>query len=344
MQLYPNRLTDSLNKGLQAFYLIFGDEPQQQMECIQAVRDRARAEGFDERQSLTVDTGFNWNSLIEASQTLSLFSSRQMIELELATGKPGAEGAKVLQSLAQSPNPDVLILIHGGRIGKDVQNTKWFKSLDQHGVFIPCYPLEGQHLNRWISERLQKVGIQAFPELVKLLSDYCEGNLLAARQEIEKLALIYPSGQLTLEQAEKAIVDQSRFTVFQLIDVLLAGDPQRAVKMLYRLETEGVEPTIVLWALVREWQTLRTLQQAVSQGAALHSLWNQHRIWRNRQPLYQQALQRLDSNQLSQMADKLACFDQAIKQSSVPRPYIELCHLCLMFIPMPLADIALDYN
>lgn len=344
MQLYPNRLTDNLNKGLQAFYLIFGDEPQQQMECIQAVRDRARAEGFEERQSLTVETGFNWNSLMEASQTMSLFSSRQMIELELATGKPGAEGAKVLQSLARSPSSDVLILIHGGRIGKDVQNTKWFKSLEQHGIFIPCYPLEGQHLSRWVAERLQKVGIHAFPELIKLLSDYCEGNLLAARQEIEKLALIYPSGQLTLEQAEKAIVDQSRFTVFQLVDVLLAGDPQRAVKMLYRLETEGVEPTIVLWALVREWHTLSSLQHAVSQGTPLQSLWNQHRIWRNRQSLYQQALQRLDSNQLSQMADKLACFDQAIKQSTVPRPYVELCHLCLMFIPMPLASLTLDYS
>lgn len=344
MQLYPNRLAEHLNKGLQAFYLVFGDEPQQQMECIQAIREHARAEGFDERHSLTADTGFNWNRLLEASQTLSLFSSRQMIELELATGKPGSEGAKVLQALASSPDPDVLIVLYGGRIGKDVQNTKWFKSLDQLGVYIPCYPLEGPHLNRWVSERLKSTGIQAFPELVRLLSDYCEGNLLAARQEIEKLALIYPSGTLTLEQAEKAIVDQSRFTVFQLIDVLLAGDPQRAVKMLYRLETEGVEPTIVLWALVREWQTLTSLQQAVSQGTALHTLWNQHRIWRNRQALYQQALQRLDSNQLSQMADKLGCFDQAIKQSSVPRPYIELCHLCLMFIPMPLASLALDYN
>ncbi|GGD75818.1 DNA polymerase III subunit delta [Lacimicrobium alkaliphilum] len=344
MQLYPNRLADSLNKGLQAFYLIFGDEPQQQMECIQAIRDQAKAMEFDERQSLTVDTGFNWNRLVEASQTLSLFSSRQMIELELPTGKPGAEGAKVLQSLAQSPNPDVLILLHGGRIGKDVQNTKWFKSLDKQGVYIPCYPLEGQHLNRWISERLNHLGIQAFPELVRLLSDYCEGNLLAARQEIEKLALIYPSGQLTLEQAEKAIVDQSRFTVFQLIDVLLEGNPQRAVKMLYRLETEGIEPTIVLWALVREWQTLKSLQHAVSQGISLQSLWNKHRIWRNRQSLYQQALQRLNNDQLSQMADKLSHFDQAIKQSSVPRPYVELCHLCLMFIPMPLDSMALDYN
>lgn len=344
MQLYPNRLADSLNKGLQAFYLVFGDEPQQQMECIQAIRDEAKAKGFDERQSLTVDTGFNWNRLVEASQTLSLFSSRQMIELELPTGKPGAEGAKVLQALAQSPNPDVLIVLHGGRIGKDVQNTKWFKSLDKQGVYIPCYPLEGQHLNRWISDRLNQAGIQPFPELVRLLSDYCEGNLLAARQEIEKLALIYPSGQLTLEQAEKAIVDQSRFTVFQLIDVLLAGDPQRAVKMLYRLETEGVEPTIVLWALVREWQTLQSLQHEVVQGTPLHTLWNKHRIWRNRQSLYQQALQRLDNHQLSQMADKLSHFDQAIKQSSVPRPYVELCHLCLMFIPLPLGSLALDYS
>ncbi|WP_088331927.1 DNA polymerase III subunit delta [Lacimicrobium sp. SS2-24] len=343
MPLYPDRLADNLNQGLQGFYLVFGDEPQQQMECLRMIREYAARQGFDERQSLSVDSSFNWNSLVEASQTLSLFSSRQFIELELPTGKPGAEGAKVLQGLAQAPSADVLIVLYGGRIGKDVQNTKWFKSVEQHGAYIPCYPLEGQQLHRWINTRLQDTGIQPFPELVRLLGDYCEGNLLAARQEIDKLALIYPEGKLSLEQAESAIVDQSRFTVFQLVDVLLAGDAQRAVKMLYRLETEGVEPAIVLWALVREWQTLKNLQHALSQGKSLQSLWNQHRIWRNRQTLYQKALQRLNHQQLDSMADKLAHFDQAIKQSVVPRPFVELCHLCLMFIPMPLDNLALDY-
>ncbi|MBT1065584.1 DNA polymerase III subunit delta [Bowmanella sp. Y26] len=344
MQLYPNRLQDALNKGLAACYLIFGDEPQQKLESLEAIRQQARQQGFDERTSLVADTSFNWNQLLEASQTLSLFANRQIIEVEMPSGKPGIEGAKVLTQLAEQQNPDVLLILHGPRIGKDVQNAKWFKHLDKHGAYIPCYPLEGKQLSGWITDRLRRAGLQATPDVTKLLSDYCEGNLLAARQEIDKLALLYPGGQLDQSKAEQALVDQSRFNVFQLVDVLLAGDAQKAVKMLYRLESEGIEPTIVLWALVREWQTLSNLQFARSQGQNLSGLWSKYKIWSNRQSLYQQALQRLDAKHLQQMQGKLASLDQALKQSALTRPYIELCHLCLLFIPMPLQGIPLEYT
>ncbi|GAB3014924.1 DNA polymerase III subunit delta [Bowmanella dokdonensis] len=344
MQSYPNRLSEVLGKGLMSCYLIFGDEPQQKLESIEVIRQTARQQGFDERQSLVADAGFNWNHLIEATLTLSLFTSRQLIELELPTGKPGAEGAKVLQSLADKPNPDVLLLIHGGRIGKDVQNTKWFKSLEKNGLYVPCYPLEGKQLSGWINDRMRRHGLQPTPELIGLLCDYCEGNLLAARQEIEKLTLLYPKGIISLEQAEQALVDQSRFNVFQLVDVLLAGDAQRAVKMLYRLESEGVEPTIVLWALVREWQTLSTLRFASGQGQSLNQLFNAQRIWSNRQGLYHSALQRLNSHHLEVLQTRLARLDKALKQSSLARPYVELCHLCLLFVPMPLDALELDYG
>ncbi|GAA0364473.1 DNA polymerase III subunit delta [Bowmanella denitrificans] len=343
MQIYPNRLEDALSKGLAGCYLIFGDEPQQKLECLEQIRQFARQQGFDERTSLVAENSFNWNQLLEASQSLSLFASRQLIELELPTGKPGVEGAKVLQGMAEQANPDVLLVLHGPRIGKDVQNSKWFKTLDKRGAYIPCYPLEGKQLQGWVNDRLRRSGLSSSPDLVRLLSDYCEGNLLAARQEIEKLALLYPKGQLSIAQAEQALVDQSRFNVFQLVDVLLAGDGQKAVKMLYRLENEGVEPTIILWALVREWQTLAALQFARSQGQNLSGLWAKYKIWSNKQGLYQQALQRLDHQHLAQMQGKLASLDQALKQSAIARPYVELCHLCLLFIPMPLTGLPLEY-
>lgn len=339
MQVYPNRFAEHLGRGLQAFYLVFGDEPQQKLHSIELIRQTAKKQGFDERQSMVADNQFEWNQLLEATQSLSLFSSRQYIELELPTGKPGAEGSKILSSLAEQQNPDTLILLHGGKIGKDVQNTKWFKALDKQGAYVPCYPLEGNPLHQWVLQQLNEAGLTASPENSKLICDYCEGNLLAAKQEIEKLKLLYPDTALTPELIEKSIVDQSRFNVFQLIDVLLAGDAQRSVKMLYRLESEGIEPNIVLWALVREWQTLHHLLFLQSQGQSPN--WMQLRIWKNRQSLYQNAMRRLNLSQLEKIQQKLSVLDQGFKQSAVIRPYVELCHLCLMFIPFALDELPL---
>lgn len=342
MQVYPNRLKTALEQRLAPFYLVFGDEPQQKFEAIQTIRDVALKQGFDERQSMTVDNQFSWDSLVEATQTLSLFSSRQFIELELPTGKPGAEGSKILSMLATQASEDVLLVIHGAKIGKDVQSSKWFKQLDKTGVYVPCYPLEGNQLQQWLTQQMQTEGLQPSREISQLLADYCEGNLLAAKQEVQKLALLFPAGNPSLEQVEQAVVDQSRFTVFHLIDVLLAGDAQKALKMLYRLESEGIEPNIILWALTREWQTLQALLFAQKAGETVN--WNQHRIWGNRQSLYLSALKRLDLTQLHALQKKLTTLDFAIKQSQILRPYIELCHLCLMFIPYNLDALPLDYG
>ena len=340
MQVYPNRFEDHLNKGLSSFYLIFGDEPQQKLTAIEAIRSAARQAGFDERQSLVADNQFNWLQLIEATQSLSLFSSKQYIELELPTGKPGTEGSKILTEIASQHNEDTLIVVHGGKIGRDVQNTKWFKSIDAHGVYIPCYPLEGKQLQQWVSNQLRVTGFMPEHDQIKLISDFCEGNLLAAKQEIDKLKLLFPDGKVTLADIENAIVDQSRFNVFQLVDVMLAGEAQKTVKMLYRLESEGLEPTIVMWALIREWQTLQSLKHAQSTGRQIN--WNQFRIWKNRQSFYMNALNRLQQHHLDQMRDKLTLLDDKLKQSQIQRPYIELCHVCLLFMPMSLEKVPLN--
>ncbi|MFT4940180.1 MAG: DNA polymerase-3 subunit delta [Paraglaciecola sp.] len=340
MQVYPNRFAASLEGNLKPFYLIFGDEPQQRIEAIEALRKHAKQEGFDERQTLIADSQFSWTSLVEATQTMSLFSSRQLIELELPTGKPGAEGSKILTTLSEQANSDVVLLIHGGKIGKDVQNTKWFKSLDKLGVFVLCYPLEGKQLQQWMAGQMQIAGMSPSAENCKLLVDLSEGNLLAAKQEIEKLILLYPDGKPSYKQIEQAVVDQSRFTVFQLIDVLLAGDAQKSVKMLYRLESEGIEPNIILWALTREWQTLQSLLFNREQGKTIN--WVQHRIWKNRQGFYTSAMQRLNLEHMKSLQKKLSILDRAFKQTQIARPYVELCHLCLLFIPMSLDNILLE--
>ncbi|MFT6950518.1 MAG: DNA polymerase-3 subunit delta, partial [Paraglaciecola sp.] len=209
MQVYPNRFGASLQRGLQPFYMIFGDEPQQKLQAIADIRRYAKAQGFDERQSLVVDNQFSWNSLLEATQTLSLFSSRQYIELELPTGKPGTEGAKILTALSQQANPDILLVIHGAKIGKDVQSSKWFKSVDKIGVYVPCYPLDANQLQQWLAKEMKHQGLDPAVNTCQLLTEFCEGNLLAAKQEIEKLMLLYPDGKPTIKQVEQAVVDQS---------------------------------------------------------------------------------------------------------------------------------------
>ncbi|MDN4501247.1 DNA polymerase III subunit delta [Alteromonadaceae bacterium BrNp21-10] len=343
MQVYPNRFQDQLGGELKPFYLIFGDEPQQRIECIELIRQAARKQGFDERQSFTVDNQFSWNQLLDASQSMSLFASREIIEINLPTGKPGAEGSKMLVNIAEHTHPDTIYILHGDKIGRDVTNSKWFKTLDSNGIYVPCYPLEGRNLQQWMANRLRQHQLPTDANIIKLLCDHCEGNLLAAQQEIDKLPLLFPDRKIDIPSLQKAISDHSKFNVFQLVDVLLAGDMQKTVKMLYRLESEGIEPVVILWALSREWQTLHELKFAQQQGQNISQLWNSMRIWKNRQSLYSSALQRLSMKDLRQLQHKLAQLDAALKQSSIARPYVELCHICLLFMPAALQPIALDY-
>lgn len=339
MQVYPNRFAASLAEGLKPVYLIFGDEPQQKQEILDGIRSQAQQQGFDERTVLCAEGDFRWGQLVEATQAMSLFSAAQLIELELPTGKPGTEGSKTLIEVAGNLSPDTLLVIHGPRIGKDVQRTKWFKALDNLGVHSIVYPLEGQQLITWIKQKLQANQLSVDSLAVKLIADFCEGNLLAAKQEIDKLALLHPDGgALSAQEVEQAIVDQSRYTAFQLIDTMLSGDSTKTVKILMRLESEGLEPNIVLWAMIREWQTLWKLRSKLDKGEMVE--WQKLGIWKNRQPLYQSALSRLDKSQLASLRDTLSQADSVFKQESVIRPFVKLCHLCMMFLGMPVSNLA----
>lgn len=337
MQVYPDKFLSTINSGLKSCYLLFGDEPQQKFEMLQALRAEARQQGFDERTVLVADGEFSWSTLIDACQTMSLFAARQLIELELPSGKPGTEGAGVLTELATNLSEDILLVLHGPRIGKDVQRTKWFKALDAIGIFSICYPLEGRQLHSWIQQRLNQAGFQYTPGCINTIADFSEGNLMAAAQEIEKLILAFPEKQIDEEKLASALVDQSRFNVFQLVDIMLEGNQTRCVKILQRLESEGIEPNIIIWALIREWQTLWKLNHMQNTGQTIN--WMKLGIWKNRQRFYQQALSRLGKSELEAISKQLTDADQLFKQSAVVRPYVKLCHLCLLFTGVPLMDM-----
>jgi DNA polymerase-3 subunit delta len=327
MQVYPDKLVSQLNKQLHAVYLIFGDEPYQKFTSLDTVRNRAQSQGFAERITFVADSGFEWSTLIEATQSMSLFSAQQIIELELPTGKPGKEGAKTLQTITETPNPDTLLVIHGPKVGKDVQNTKWFKALNNQGVFVPCFPLEGRQLTAWINQLAHEKGCQITPQAIALLSEYCEGNMLAGAQEIEKLALNYPNHTVDVADVEKVVVNQSRYNVFQLVDAFLSGDAKKTTRLLLSLEGEGLEAPIILWALAKEWQTLTELK--ASNGPIN---WQSFRIWGARQRLYESAMNRLSAQHLSVLGQRLSYADSVFKSQVIVRPYVALCHLCLMFV------------
>lgn len=327
MQLYPDKLSDSLKRGISSVYCVFGDEPYQKYQCLDAIRNAAQRNGFTERQSFVADKDFNWDQLSEATQSMSLFSSQQLIELELPSGKPGKEGSKLLIDTVATLTADTLLVVHGPRIAKDVQNSKWFKTVNQFGPYIPCFPLEGQALSNWLRNLASNKQCQLDNDALALLTEYSEGNMLAGAQEIEKLELNFGAQLITLKDIERVVVNQSRFNVFQLIDALLAGNSKKTTKLLLALESEGLEPPIILWALIKEWQTLIELKST-------HGVinWKQFRIWGARQHFYESALSRVTLKDLQAIGEILVYADSVFKQQQINRPYVALCHLCLLFI------------
>lgn len=340
MQINPNQVASSLNgKGLPPIILLFGDEPQQKLEVIDLLRAKAIEQGFNERHQLTADSEFNWQQLIDAAQTMSLFSDKQYIELTLPTGKPGAAGSSALVDFAKQQNDDVMLVVQGPQVGKDVRNSKWFKQLSQSAWYIPCYDLKGPQLDKWISQYAQQIGLQLPNQLVSMVASMSEGNLLATRQELDKLLLLFGQTQITQESLQEALVEQSRYTVFELIDEVLLGNMNKAIKILQRLESEGVEPNVVLWSLINEQNRLQTCHEEKMANGKIN--FARLRIWPNKQKLYQSALQRLPLNAVCDMLTPMHEADSILKSESPAKPYVILAQLVMLFAPFPVNHLKL---
>ena len=331
MKLYSNQLAANL-KQLAPVYLVFGDEPLQKLEAIDAIRHACKQQGFDERLSFTQDPQFSWSELAQAGQAMSLFSPRQLIELELANNKPGQDGAKALTQLLSHPNPDLVLLIHGPKAGQDVQRAKWFKSLEQQGVFVMITLPEGRRLNQWMSERARQHGLNFDSDALARFTAMFEGNLLAANQEMEKLALQLGNQRIDNNALRQRVSHQSRFNLFQMVDLLLAGELPKALRILDQLQNEGSEANLLSWALTKEINLLQQLKQAQLQRKNLAAIYKEKRIWESRQQRYRQCLQRLDMPQLNTMAILVAQIDAALKQYH-DSPWPLFTQLCLLFEP-----------
>lgn len=324
MKVRPDQLTRQLTSELQPIYFIHGDEPLQQMEAADAIRARARELGYSEREVMDVETGFDWNLLLDAANSMSLFAEQRILELRMPTGKPGKQGAQVLLDYAQRPAEDAVLIISSGKLDGSSKNTKWFKALDQAGAIIQCWPVVVPELARWIEQRMKIRGIIASPEAVALLAERVEGNMLAAAQEIEKLYLLHGEGRLDIEQMTAAVADSARYNIYDLVDSALTGDLTRTTRIVSGLKSEGVEPVLALWALSRE---IRSLTSMAESGMSVDAAMAKARIWDNRKVLVRKALSRHSETRWKQFLKRCARIDRVIKGVEPGRPWDELLML-----------------
>lgn len=312
-RLNADQLAAHLQRNLAPLYLIYGDEPLLALEAADAIRAKARQEGYAEREVFTVESGFSWQNLLASGNSLSLFATRRIIEIRIPTGKPGTEGGQALQDYCARLPDDTITVVTCPKLDKPAQATKWFKALEQAGTAIPVYPVERPRLPQWIGVRLAAQKQRADATTLQFLADRIEGNLLAAHQEIQKLGLLFPEGPLSFDQVREAVLDVSRYDVFNLSDAMLAGDAVRLVRILEGLKGEGVAPTLALWALTQEIRTLTKLKLGQRKGAALPQLLRDLRVWESRQGLVQRALGRLNEARLVAGLKQAAALDRMIK-------------------------------
>ena len=258
MRLNSDQLPAALARGLAPVYLVSGDEPLLVGETADAIRAAARAAGFADRTALFIDRGFAWDDLRHATQSLSLFAERRLLELRMPGGKPD-KGATHLVALATQPPPDVVCLIITDKLDRKAAEAPWVRAIERHGVWIPVWPVGTAALPAWLGSRARALHLEMEPSAAQLIVDRVEGNLLAAKQELEKLALLANGEPISAQLVLRSVGDSARYDVFQLAEAAAAGDAQRALRVLLGLKSEGVEPTLILWALVRE---LRGLWQA----------------------------------------------------------------------------------
>ncbi|MFL6632232.1 MAG: DNA polymerase III subunit delta [Massilia sp.] len=313
MQLRPEALDGHLAKGLAPLYVITSDEHLLALEAADKIRRTARAQGYSERDVLTVERNFKWGELLAANQAMSLFGDKKLIELRIPGGKPGKDGSTALQNYAKDLNPDNLTLVTLPKLDWQTAKASWVAALQQAAVYVEIPNVERAQLPGWIGTRLAAQNQSADRQGLDFIADRVEGNLLAAHQEIQKLALLYEPGKLTYDQVIDAVLNVARYDVFKLSEAMLAGDPARLVRMLEGLKGEGEALPLVLWAVSEEIRTLLKLKAGMAQGRPLGALLKEYRIWGPRERMMEPALRRISLPVLEAALQQAAQVDRMVK-------------------------------
>ena len=326
MQIGAAQLREHLQRGLKSLYTVHGDEPLLVQELGDAIRQAAREQGYTER---TVHTAagahFDWSAVLASGGSLSLFADRQLIEVRVPSGKPGKDGSQVLQQLAQAAqgNDSTLTLVLLPRLDSATIKGAWFGALDSFGVTIKVDPVERPALPQWIAQRLQLQGQRvASGEIgqrtLQFFADRVEGNLLAAHQEIQKLGLLFPAGELSFEQVESAVFNVARYTPFKLAEAVLGGQVARVQRMLDGLQAEGEAAVLVHWALSEDIRTLHRVRTSLDAGRPLPMALRENRVWGLKEKLMERALPLLTASTLARWLDDAHTVDGIVKGLKSP--------------------------
>lgn len=313
MKIPADDLPRHLTGALQPLYIIHGEALLLAIEAADTIRAAARSQGYDEREVIIAETGFKWATLRNSAQSMSLFSSRKLVDLRIPTGKPGVEGAQALQEYCQQLNADTITLVSLPRLDSATLKSKWFSTLAEHGVVITADEIPLNALPMWIAGRLKRQQQSADADTLAFLAQRVEGNLLAAFQEIQKLALLFPAGQLSFDQVKDSVMDVARYDVFKMSEAMLAGDAARFAHILEGLRAEGTATVLILWTMAEDIRTLAKLAHALQRSGNLANALRDARVWGVRQKMMERAVRRFTPALAERALRQAALIDKLVK-------------------------------
>lgn len=316
---------------LKPLYVIHGEEDLLRVEALDVLRQAARQQGYLNREVYSADSAsFDWQELLHAAGSMGLFADLKLLEIHIPSGKPGKAGGDALQELAGRLPEDTAVVLMLPKLERAQMQAKWFAALAKHGVALEAKAVSGAALPQWIQGRLKQAGLEIEADALSLFAERVEGNLLAAKQEIDKLALLHPRGHLlNVADAEAAVANVARFDVFQLAGAWMSGDAARTARLLEGLEADGEEPVMLLWALAEDIRTLIRLTAALKQGQSVQSVRNSLRLWGDKQTLAPMAVRRISIARLLAALQDCAKIDCMIKGAEVGNAWAEFKHLTL---------------
>ena len=332
MRIKPDQLGSAVQKSLASVYLISGDEPLQLAEAADDIRQAARQAGYAIREVISIDKGDEWRQLTVEANTLSVFTEKKLIDLRLPSAKPGVEGGKALIAYCKDLPEDTLLLITAGKLENSATKAQWFQALDNSGVIVQVWPLQGPELLHWLQARALRRGMRFDNDALKSLAAKIEGNLQAAAQEIEKLYILHGQALIIRNMVEDDVADSARFDVFKLVDSLMQGKLNRAIKILHSLKVEGIAAPVVLWALTREARTLFNIKHDLTAGRHQDEIFKSYQIWDKRRQAFQDGLARLKSEDLLAILQLSAITDQCIKGQQAGDSWEKLFAICLLYV------------
>ncbi|MBC7704915.1 MAG: DNA polymerase III subunit delta [Rhodoferax sp.] len=326
MQLAAGQLQNHLQRGLKSLYTLHGDEPLLIQEAADAIRAAARSAGFSERTSHTVaGAHFDWSEVLAAGGSLSLFADKQIVEIRIPSGKPGKDGSAAIQQLAGQAqgNDTTLTILMLPKLDKQTRTGAWFAALENSGVTLAVEPVERGALPQWLAQRLAQQGQRVMggvegQRTLQFFADRVEGNLLAAHQEIQKLALLFPAGELGFDQVEGAVLNVARYDVFKLSEAVLAGQTARVQRMLDGLQAEGEAEVLVHYTLSEDIRALKRVRDSMAAGRPLPMALREQRVWGNKERLYERVLPKLSQEVAAELLLAAHQVDGIVKGLKVP--------------------------